>query len=59
MTLISKLIIWLWAALFATFAVNATASNQTNYCEYFPQVAQSHSKTKLDGQLIRMGFQYP
>ncbi|PSU83518.1 DUF6701 domain-containing protein [Photobacterium phosphoreum] len=65
----------LWSILLVVFAINAIAEtdinpSQTlissstqnltqNFCEYFPQLAQSHAKVKLDGQLIRMGFQYP
>ncbi|OBU26182.1 DUF6701 domain-containing protein [Photobacterium aquimaris] len=65
----------LWSILLVVFAINAmaetdinhphtlisssTKSQTQNFCEYFPQLAQSHSKVKLDGQLIRMGFQYP
>ncbi|PST93698.1 hypothetical protein C9I87_12920 [Photobacterium iliopiscarium] len=54
--------------MFTLHAIAQTNLNQSqaltfpptqNFCEYFPQLAQSHSKGRLDGQLIRMGFQYP
>ena len=75
MKFVLKTAMRLWFILLGVFAINAIAEtdinpsqtlissstqNQTqNFCEYFPQLAQSHAKEKSDGKLIKMGFQYP
>ena len=75
MKFVLKTAMRLWSILLMVFTINAIAQTDINssqaltssstqnpiqnFCEYFPQIAQSHSKIKLDGQLIRMGFQYP